>query len=889
MPRKVDPATALEDNRLDGFAQQVEAALDHFADAKWLGENSLLAAPFVLGQTLAEGKTAESAMDRGNALKALLLRSAQRIDEELASIISDMYFQRNSSYKNTAFAIKRNMSERTFYRWRQQAVASLANELYVTLLPPLRIEQPIHRKMVGRTAAFQTCLASLSKGHCLYVSGPGGIGKTVFGAEIKAAWEGYSLWYTVRPGISDRLSNFVFAIGYFLREVGAAHTWRQLLADQGVVKLDRVLSILRYDLAQLEQPLLVCLDDVDTLMPERADHAQFLHVLDELRSLAAILLLGQRVVLEMDVHVALTAFDDTDLVAWLETVGAPPLDAVQRQVLLKGTRGQPGLLALLSTLLAYGDDLPSLLEKLPDDLSLEVLLTRVWRRLDEAERQVLAELAVHQTVAPLDIWSQRRIPLDRLIERDLVLVDGRGGVECDPHIRPLVYARTSVEIRRSLHMAAALELEKRGEFVGAMRQYLLSSQPAQCVWLWFSHRSQQIERGQGPAALAMLDEIVAADLPDERDRAALALARAELLRLVGKSDAIAQSLGALPLGRTGSAAAYAQQLLAEAFARQGEIERSLATYRQALETLTGSTPYRQVIIHQKLVHLHLTRSPDLATAEVEAQQALFHAETFAANVEEFKGELQAARARYTRALAIAESIADNSGLLAAGYSHLGMVLLKIGDLDLAIDYIRRGLELSEQRGDTVGPLYDRINLAYALTVQGRFEAAEELAVDGLAVAERMHHAYLIAGLSAAAGDAVFRKGALDLAEAHALRSLLQEEEYFRPWALTVLGLVQGARSQQSGVVQTAAQTLNMAADAARAIDDDYGEAYALHALGEVYARNHRYEMAEEAWKQALHIYTTLGFQLEAQRTAERIGELGLAEEQPAGAPRHTRV
>ena len=274
-------------------------------------------------------------------------------------------------------------------------------------------------------------------------------------------------------------------------------------------------------------------------------------------------------------------------------------DPSDRQTLLKATRGRPALLVLLATLLAYGEDMSSALLALPDDLSLEVLLARVWRRLDTSERHLLTELAVYDTAAPQDVWSQRQAAMSHLIERQLVFLDGSGGVECDSHIRPLIYACTPVDIRRELHLRAAVELEKRGEFISAMRQYLLGSQPAQCVWLWFSRRNLLTERGQGAVALTLLDQIVAADLPDDRDRAALALARAELLRLAGKSDAIAQSLGSLPLGRSGSAAAYAQQLLAEAMADQGNIERSLATYRQALETLSGSAPYRQVIVHQK--------------------------------------------------------------------------------------------------------------------------------------------------------------------------------------------------------------------------------------------------------------------------------------------------
>lgn len=873
MPKKTKSVFSPDDNKLDGFAQQVELALEHFSDPEWLGQNCLLAAPFVLGQTTSEGQVAESALDRGNLLRSMLQRSVQRIGAEQLSIIEDVYFRRNNNLNNAAIALKRNMSERTFYRWRQQAVISLANNVYQSLIPPMRVEQPPHKPMAGRTSALTKSLDGLHRGLSIYVSGPSGVGKTILGSEVQKAWRNSSFWYTVRPGISDRLYTFVFSLGYYLRELGATSTWRQLLADQGIVKMDRVMSVLRYDLGKLDaKSLLICIDEVDELTPERTDHAQFLHVLDELRNLVPILMIGQRVVLETDAHIALTGFDDLELIEWLELVGAPPMTEHERRVLIKATHGQPALLSLLATLRTFGESPQATLSAFPDRLSLEVLLARIWRRLDEAERQVLTELAVFVELAPIDIWGQRLKVIKQLIDRNLLIPDHRGGVQCDTHLRALIYERTPVELRRALHLHAAVELEKYGQFIHSMHQYLLGNQPAQCVWLWFSRRQQLTELGFGPVALALLEQIVSADLPDERDRTALALARAELLRLVGKTEAIAEALGTLPLGRVGNTTAYAQRLLAEALGRQGEIERALATYRRALETLAGSTPYHQVIVHQKLVHLHLTRSPDLATARKEARLAQFHSESFSANVDEFSGDLEAARLGYGRALKLAEAIEDNAGLLAHIYSHLGMVLLKVGDPELAANYIRRGLELSEQRGDVVGPLYDRINLSYALTMQGYYEEAEKLAREGLMIAERMHHAYLVSGLYAAAGDAALRRNLLDSAEEFAIRSLVQEEVFFRPWALTVLGLVQSGRGQQIEAVKT----LVTAVDAARDIEDDYGEAYAQYALGDVYSNGGQHNEAVAAFRRAHNSYASLGFNFEVMRTARRMCELGIA-------------
>lgn len=63
---------------------------------------------------------------------------------------------------------------------------------------------------------------------------------------------------------------------------------------------------------------------------------------------------------------------------------------------------------------------------------------------------------------------------------------------------------------------------------------------------------------------------------------------------------------------------------------------------------------------------------------------------------------------------------------------------------------------------------------------GRYTDALTFATDGLVIAERMRHGYLIAGLSAAAADAACHQQDMEAAELFASRSLIQEEEFFRP-------------------------------------------------------------------------------------------------------------
>lgn len=108
------------------------------------------------------------------------------------------------------------------------------------------------------------------------------------------------------------------------------------------------------------------------------------------------------------------------------------------------------------------------------------------------------------------------------------------------------------------------------------------------------------------------------------------------------------------------------------------------------------------------------------------------------------------------------------------------------------------------------------------------------------------------------------------AERLARQSLFQEEEFFRPWALTVLGVAQAGR----GAAAAALATLQMAVEAAQLQEDLYGEAYALEALGKVCWQGE--QAAARRWlTQAHRLYSENGFAFEAQRLRTEMTELGL--------------
>ena len=60
-------------------------------------------------------------------------------------------------------------------------------------------------------------------------------------------------WFTIRPGLNDRLSHLLFTLAYFLSRQGTNKLWSQLVADEGRINLDIVLNLLGYDLKKISR------------------------------------------------------------------------------------------------------------------------------------------------------------------------------------------------------------------------------------------------------------------------------------------------------------------------------------------------------------------------------------------------------------------------------------------------------------------------------------------------------------------------------------------------------------------------------------------------------------------------------------------------------------
>ncbi len=807
------PARSASRIELDPFDRQVEAALELWSDPAQLGASSPLAAPYFLGQALG-GTAAAAARERGETLRRLLSAAAATLDAELRALLQITWFARNPAHDNVALALALHLSDRTFYRTRNLAIKALAQALQQQAAPAVRMESPPAATLVGRAALLEDAHARLLQGRSQYLVGPSGVGKSALAAALAQRWATAPahavFWYPLRRHASDNAAGLLFLLGWWLhtQDAAAGNCWRQLVADHTIVDLEQILSVLRFDLEQLRgRPLLFCFDDVDVLGEERVEHAHILRVLEVLRSHAPLLLNGQRQLVESDDTLVLAGLAAADAAALFAAAGTPPPADATLAALVAATRGHPALLRLLAALAANGDDLNAALADLGRMPTFEAIFQRIWRQLSDAERALALQLAVFRRPAPLDAWRDEQATLALLRGRGLLVDEAQTSVALAPHLRRLFLERAPPELLPALHARAAEIRAARAEATRAAEHALEAGEPARAVWLWYTNRRGEIDRGQGPHALELLRSISLDALPDTRDRAALQVARAELYQLAGRADEAVNELAHLRRrgGRSGMDG-WVQLLGAQAQEMAGRTEQALEAYREAVELFTGLHAQHEVEAHLRLSFLHMYRRHEVDAARREAILARAKADAFLGDLDVAAGRFESALVSLNAAAAALDAVGDDLRTRSRVCTYLSTCYGRLGQFALALQAIERAIDCDLRRGDTVAPLYSRLNRAWLLKEMGRAAESEAEARGALAAAEQLRDPYLIAGLAAGVAEACWAQGKLDETERYALYSLQQEEEFFRAPACIQLALVrlaQGRRGEADALLQAA--------------------------------------------------------------------------------------
>jgi tetratricopeptide (TPR) repeat protein len=843
----------------DRFVLELETALEHIADNVWLQAHSPLAAPYFLGH-------ASDGADPGTALRAVLAQCAEALPAEAAAILNAAYFRRDASLNNLGVAMSLGMIDRTFYRQRALAIATLAEEVLRDLRPALGAESPQTGAYVGlgsRRPILDELQVRLSTRQSVSLVGPSGMGKTTLAARLFADWAQThpAFWHTVRPGLNDRVDQFGHAIAHRLREFGVDMTWRQLSADRGRTQPERLLALLRFDLAELHargKTALICIDETDALAADDAIHAPLLELIDALQHEAALLLLGQRSVLVTACTLQLNGVATDECAELLTAQGPIHLSQAQLAAVHNATQANPAMLALYAALHRLLGDADAAVAQLGRGLSYDALFQRVWRRLDDDARSILMHAAVFDDAIYLDRASEHAAILAAVCRTGLLSPDPSDAARfwLAAHTRGAIRERTPRETSSRLSLLSAHACERRAITLQAMRHFCAAGQPAHALRVWTLRRRIEIDQGQGGAALALLQTIAADDLPDPALRDTLRLACAELQGLTGQIGAQYASAHQARSARIPVQRAYARMLEGDAAELRNQLDDALRSYAAALDQLFDSPLSLQAAIARRVSRLQANYLNDLQKARAMAIEARVRGEISHGLVEERAGNYAEAEARYDAALTLARTLPDYQALLAMLYGYLGQLQWKLGKPDAAIAHLDEAVRIGEARGDTIGTLFDRYTISAAHIAAGRFDNALDVAERTLTLARQLGSAYLIAGLTGNASEACIGLGRIDEAERYARESLAQEEAALRTYALTALGLVFSARRN----TLEAERHFREAIDAARAADDAYAEAAAWRALCVMQRGND--EDASDALAAAIAIYRRLGLQHE---------------------------
>ncbi len=878
------------------FSATVRSALEHIADPLWLGRHSPLATPYFLGRRAGGDNYPTSERERGLLLQAairdaaadmwggpipstrdVLAEAAERDRAELGSkssryhyiLLELRYLRRHyppHAFPTAVEAIPGyvNVSPTRFFIHLNEAIDELCRRLLERLAPALRLERPgLSRLPIGRATTVEAILSHLLAAHSVAITGPGGIGKTTAGAALIAQWPGEVFWHTLHPGLNDDLNSLLFSLGHFIRDAGAPTLWAQLLAGESQgAPLAQAVGMLRMDLQAIaiKQPLL-CFDEVDLLQtaagdPRRKQHAQVLEFVESLRGLAPLLLIGQRVYIDTDAHFALEPLAPPETGELLRLLGLEP-DAITLRRVQQFTEGNPRLLELYAALRRTGEEANDVL-RLPRESSARPLFSRLWRRLDGKQRDLLAALSVFRSYTPRDAWASAETALNDLIDRGLIKSDLAGGVALLPFIRELVFDSLDAERRLLNHRDAAHIRAVRGDYTAAAHHFVQAKEPELAVEVWFAHQDEEIMAGQAAAADEVFRQIELRSLEGPR-RTELLVIHNRLALLAGEAERVLQEMEGFKWDDDNEATAEALSQWAYADHLLERPDNALATYDQTIAMLTRLTT--------KIVGWHMRRGyilseSDSKAARHEALLAMYDVERLQGMIDHMSGDLVSANDHFLASLQIAEAAADKDKL-ARAYHMLMYVAGRQGRIDDARAYSDKAITYYSEIGDRLQLEGVRAELAGIYLNVRQFEAVIEPSEKALRFFERIKHERWISSISNNLAEAYMETGRLEEAKSAAHRVLRLEIARSRPYALYTLGHIH----DREGNPHYAQTSFAEGIEVARANGDLFIEAYLQRALGALLNRTEKKSEGREHLAIALKLFTEMGLEHELTATS----------------------
>jgi tetratricopeptide (TPR) repeat protein len=850
----------------DPFREQLTAALENLNDLEWLGTHSPLATLYFLGEhLLCRPEADQSPAGRGQVLRSLLWKTAQEMiaayGEYNYKVLAYTFFR---SLSVAEICHQLNISRATYYRHRYKAIQQLEALLIRQLRPALRIEEPPTGggNLFGQEAILAHCLQQLRADKMVALTGSGGVGKTTLGSQLATNWLPPSVfWYTFRPGLNDQLNSLLFNLAYFLYRQGSSTLWLQLVANMeksaSQTNVEMLLALLRHDLSQVQEkgPLL-CFDEVDLLYPQDIEeHAAIVSFLQSMNGLTPTLLMGQQIPLPVEELVILEGLPVAAIKQMVTEAGLT-LDYNDLESLQAYTQGNARLLRLFIALHRSGEPPAQILARLSSTPSVEFLLGRVWQRLDENDQSLLSSLSVFRRPAPGDTWPNS-LTLNKLIQWRLVQPDEQGSISLTPVFRSIIYRQLPAEERELLHRQAAVIRAERGEYTAAAYHYICGGQPETAIWLWDTHRRQEIDQGQGQAALQLFEQLSTSHLSAPA-KETLVLLRSKLRMLGGDYGKIRADLQTIAW-QTPLLKGRSKRIAGDIAYESSQFDKAIGSYRDALETM--ETVGRELALLHKEMGKVYEQKRDLDAAWQEALLAQYEVEDLKGNIQSNKGNFSEARGHYEVALDLAQALRHVEG---EGRTHnnLGWLLKQQGDFETANDHWQKAGECYRQIGNLLWQAGIKINQAVAHTETGRPQAALPLLQDALSVFKSLNHPRGKAIAHANLAEAHLSLGNLETAELFARRALEDEEPNVLAASFHTLAEIALA---QTRLLETETFCLK-AIEHARNSQDLLNEGLSWRTIGKSYLARNEKNNAREALARAIEIFQQLELDQEIETT-----------------------
>lgn len=880
------------------FLEQVRLALENFQDQAWLEVNSPLATPYFLGELLPAATGAHPRRQRGRALQTALQQAAEilwdgPVPGDRQALMEAVNQQRalvgntkSSRYHYLLLELRyfrRHFAPRAeprraediyhfvgvgrgrFFDHLQEAIAEVARILIERFRPTLRLESPTAAvRLVGREAALDRAWQALQAGQSVALSGMSGIGKSSLGSALGRQWAQQGapvFWCTFRPGLNAQLESLLFALGQFLKENDAPGLWSYMLAQEGQAWQPHLaLGLLRADLEQTRsRRLLLCFDEVDLLDSGETDAPAtqpVLELLDSLRGLAPLLLMGQRAVIDTACHVALTGLPNAVIRQLFQQAGVR-LGVDELNLIAQRTQGNPRLLELLIALHASGEALSDLVEQLPLAPALRPLLNRLEKHLSADEKEILAQLSVFRSPAPADVWAGRP-SLARLLSRRLVQADDLGALTQLPTIRQLVYSALSPETREAGHRQAAWIRAERSEYTAAAYHYWQAGDLEAAVRVWYPHRELEIRRGQAQAARHIFENISLRRLEGEAQRW-LKLLRNTLALLEGDADRVLADFEAIdwPAESEDSAEALIQRGQAQFMLGSGEA--ALDSYEDAITTLARlGRRIMELRLRRSIIHVRQTGVSEARQEARRAEYELAHLQGFVASE---AGDHPTAMRHFQDALELARQLQQENNI-ARTCTELTVLAGRVGDMPAARRYAEEAIAYYQRIGDGLHAEAVRANLASMSMQMGDYAAVIEPLERALAFFEPLRNEGWIASIRANLAESYLELGQLDKARAYAFSVLNMEEMATRPYACYTLGLIH----ERQAAPALAEATFQEGCAIAHRNGDRFVLAYLQRALGQLYVRQGQLEAGHAQLAEAEQHFRAMQMITEADET-----------------------